>query len=87
MTHYIDLRILGGLPVTFGCTVQPSDPEVGVNTPYIDDFYITAVNGKVVEKADWLEKRIDSRKGERDRIEQALWDEISARKEDARECF
>lgn len=72
MTRETDIRILGGLPVTIEYTVQGAEPDVGIMSGYVDDWYIVAINGRAVKKCDWLERRIDATKGERERIVEEL---------------
>lgn len=47
MTYEADIRILGGLPVTVAYSVQSAEPDVGIMSDYVDDWYIVAVNGRV----------------------------------------
>lgn len=72
MAHEIDIRILGGLPVTIEYSVQPAEPDVGIMSGYVDEWYVTAINGRPVKSCAWLDRRIDATKGERDRIVEAL---------------
>lgn len=72
MTRETDIRILGGLPVTIEYTVQGAEPDVGIMSGYVDDWYIVAINGRAVKKCDWLDRRIDATKGEGERIIEAL---------------
>lgn len=46
MAYEADIRILGGLPVTVAYSVQPAEPDVGIFSDYVDDWYIVAVNGR-----------------------------------------
>lgn len=41
-----DLIVLGGLPVTVNYFVNRAEPDVGIFSPYVDDWYITEVCGK-----------------------------------------
>lgn len=72
MAYEHDMTVLGGLPVTIEFTVQGAEPDVGIMSGYVDDWYITAINGRPVKKCDWLYRRIDATKGESDRIVEAL---------------
>ena len=72
MTYYTDTTILGGLPVTIGWVYSPAEPDVGIMSGGIDDWWIEKVNG-VKKKAGWLYKRID--RDEEDRIIQACLDD------------
>lgn len=74
MAQEIDLRILGGLPVTVEFTVAPAEPDVGIFSAYVDDWWITAINGRPVKNCAWLDRRIDATKGEEERIREALND-------------
>lgn len=63
MAYEADIRILGGLPVTVAYSVQPAEPDVGIFSAYVDDWYIVAVNGRVQKtkkgKAfDWIYSRL-----------------------------
>lgn len=78
MSYETDLRILGGLPVTIGYTVQPAEPDVGISDAYVDDWYIVAVNNRPY-KGEWLYNRIGAKKGERDRILEALNEDAGER--------
>ena len=77
MAYETDIRILGGLPVTIEYTTQGAEPDVGIMSGYVDDWYIVAINGRPVKKCDWLDRRIDATKGERDRIVEALNEDAS----------
>lgn len=72
MAYEHDMTVLGGLPVTIEFTVQGAEPDVGIFSSYVDDWYIVAINGRPVGKCDWLYRRIDATKGESDRIVEAL---------------
>lgn len=72
MAYEIDTTVLGGLPVTIEYTVQGAEPDVGIMSSYVDDWYIVAINGRAVKSCDWLDRRIDATKGERDRIVEEL---------------
>lgn len=68
-----DITILGGLPVTMKYTVYPAEPDVGISSEYVEDFWITHVgNRKVKKDPKWLYARIDKKKGESERIIQTL---------------
>lgn len=55
----IDLRILGGLPITVAYTVAPAEPDVGIFSEGVDDWWITHVGGRKVKGfPDWLLRRI-----------------------------
>lgn len=77
-----DIRILGGLPVTIEYSVQGAEPDVGIMSAYVDEWYVVAVNGRAPKKPkptsfDWVHARIDAKKGEADRIVEEL-NEIAA---------
>jgi hypothetical protein len=72
MAYEIDTTVLGGLPVTIEYTVQGAEPDVGIMSSYVDEWYITAINGRAVKKCDWLDRRIAATKGETDRILEEL---------------
>lgn len=77
-----EIRILGGLPVTIEYDVQGAEPDVGIMSAYVDDWYIVAVNGRAPKKVkptsfDWVYNRINATEGETDRILQEL-NEIAA---------
>ena len=67
-----DITVLGGLPVTIEYTIAPAEPDVGIMSSYVDDWYIVAINGRSVKKCDWLDRRIAATKGEIDRIREEL---------------
>lgn len=71
--HETEIRILGGLPVTVEYSVQGAEPDVGIMSPYVDDWYIVAVNGRAPKKVkstsfDWVYRRIKATEGEERRI-------------------
>lgn len=72
MAYEHETTVLGGLPVTVEYTVQGAEPDVGIMSSYVDDWYIVAINGRTVKKCDWLYKRIDATPGERDKLVEAL---------------
>lgn len=77
-----EIRILGGLPVTIEYDVQGAEPDVGIMSAYVDDWYIVAVNGrypksKKAKGFDWLYARIKATEGEERRIIDEL-NEIAA---------
>lgn len=57
MAYSADILILGGLPVTVEFTVQPREPEVGIFEEWVEEWWITHVNGRKY-KGNWLDKRI-----------------------------
>ena len=42
----VETTVLGGLPVEVDFAVYPAEPDVGIFSPYADDFKIVAVGGK-----------------------------------------
>ena len=68
MAYEHETTVLGGLPVTIEYDVQGAEPDVGIMSSYVDDWWIVAINGRAVKKCDWLYRRIDATKGESDRI-------------------
>ena len=72
MAYEHETTVLGGLPVTIEYTVQGAEPDVGIMSSYVDEWYITAINGRPVKVCRWLDKRIEETKGETDRILEEL---------------
>lgn len=68
MAYEIDTTVLGGLPVTIEFTIQGAEPDVGIMSSYVDEWYITHINGRAVKKCDWLDRRIAATKGETERL-------------------
>jgi hypothetical protein len=65
----MDIRILGGLPVTVEYSICPADKSVGIEYGYVDEWYITHINDRKCKKQpQWLYNRIDKCKGEEERI-------------------
>lgn len=58
MAHELETTVLGGLPVTIEYTVAPAEPDVGIPSAYVDEWYVTAINGRTVKKCDWLYRRM-----------------------------
>lgn len=59
ITRDIDLRVLGGLPITVAYTVGRAEPDVGIMSDYVDDWWITHVGGRKVKGfPDWLLRRL-----------------------------
>lgn len=64
MSYYHDTTVLGGLLVTIGFTVQPAEPDVGIFSEYVDDWWIEAIAGRPVrrkEKTDWIDRRMTAK--------------------------
>lgn len=68
MAYEIDTTVLGGLPVTIEYTIQGAEPDVGIMSSYVDEWYITHINGREVKACNWLDKRIAETKGETERL-------------------
>ena len=69
MSREADITVLGGLPITVEYTVQPAEPDVGIMSPYVEDYWITWVGTRRVKtEPKWLTKRIFDKKGEDERI-------------------
>jgi len=80
------VTILGGLEITVEFKACRAEPDVGLMSDYFEDWSICEIAGRPLRKkesADWLYRRIDSRKGEEDRILQACYDAM----EDARNDY
>lgn len=80
------VTILGGLEITVEFKACRAEPDVGLMSDYVEDWHIVEIAGRPLRKkesADWLYSRIDSRKGEEDRILQACYDAM----EDARNDY
>lgn len=64
-----NITVLGGLPVTVEFSIVDADPDVGIFDAYVDDWYISHINGKICKKSPvWLYNRIAARKEETERI-------------------
>lgn len=72
MAYELETTVLGGLPVTIEFTVAGAEPDVGIMSAYVDEWYITHINGRAVKKCDWLDKRIAETKGETDTLIEAM---------------
>ena len=56
------ISILGGLPVTVSYTIQGPEPDVGINSSWVEDFEITHIAGRKVKRASnaaWLYTKLD----------------------------
>lgn len=58
MSYTHETRVLGGLPVTVGFNIQPAEPDVGIFSAYVDEWWIEEVNGRPIKKDDWIRNRI-----------------------------
>jgi len=73
MPYEFDMSILGGLPVTIAYTTTNYDNrDCGGGINDVDEWWITAVNGRKIANSNWLLKRIDST-NQRDEITQACY--------------
>lgn len=73
MTYEHEMRILGGLPVTVEFTIDGAEPDVGIMSDGVGEWWIVAVNGRYAKKGakapfQWVEDRIAKTKGEEQRI-------------------
>lgn len=65
----IEMTVLGGLPVTINASIAPAEYDVGIMSDYVEEWYISEINGRKVKKSpEWLYRRIAKMKGEEDRI-------------------
>lgn len=77
----LELKILGGLPVTIEFDIEPADPSVGLMSACVADWHISEINSKPCKKPpQFLYYRIDAKAGEEERI----IDEINKHIVDAR---
>lgn len=59
ITRDIDLRVLGGLPITVAYTVGRAEPDVGIMSRYVDDWWITHIGRRKVKNSpEWLLLRL-----------------------------
>lgn len=57
--HDIDLLVLGGLPITVAYKISRAEPDVGIMSDYVDDWWITHVGGRPVKNSpEWLLRRL-----------------------------
>lgn len=54
-TVSFDTTVRGGFPVTVDANIYPADRSVGINRPYVDDFFLYTTKGK---RAKFLEHRL-----------------------------
>lgn len=57
----VDVTVLGGLQITVEFTTSGAEPDVGIMSSYVDEWYITHISGRPLrkkEKCDWLYDRI-----------------------------
>lgn len=71
-TFSFDTTVLGGLPVEITCTIEESDPSVGIFESYVDEWYISGVGGKTQKNTQWIEKRLTD--SDRETIEEECYE-------------
>ena len=79
------VKVIGGLEITVEFTPCRAEPDVGLMSDYVEEWYISEIAGRQLHKkesADWLYRRIEARKGEEDRILQACYDAMDNAKND-----
>lgn len=79
------VKVLGGLEITVEFSMGRAEPDVGIMSDYIDEWYIIEIAGRPLrknEKCDWLYNRIDAAK-EDDKVSQACYDAADAYREQA----
>ncbi len=72
-----EIRVLGGLPITVEFSPCRAEPDVGIMSDYVEEWYIVEIAGRPLrkgEKCQWLYDRIEAKKGEEDRILQACFE-------------
>lgn len=75
--HEVDIRILGGLPVTVSAYVESADPSVGIFEPYVGSYDITYIGNRACKNPpDWLYKRIAKTDLAHENILDAITDEL-----------
>lgn len=70
----VEMKILGGLPVTVRFLVRPADTEVEEPGDYIEDYEIVSRSGKPL--GEWVQRRVKETEGEERRIMQACFDSL-----------
>lgn len=72
-----EIRVLGGLPITIEFSPCRAEPDVGIMSDYVEEWYVVEIAGRPLrkgEKCQWLYDRIEAKKGEEDRILQACFE-------------
>lgn len=73
MPQEVDVRVLGGLPITVAYSTYKAEPDIGIFSPGIDEWWITAINNKKCKKEpEWLYNKIKSTPGEEERLLEKL---------------
>lgn len=65
MAREIELKVLGGLPVT-----------IAYRRNYREDWEVVAINGRYVKNPQWLYRRLDASDGANERIREAIEDDL-----------
>lgn len=76
----VDIKVLGGLPVTVKVWIQSEDPEVGIFYPYIED-YILCHHKTGKPHTQWIYNRIE--KDGSDKVYDAIWEALEESKRQA----
>lgn len=77
-SHEAEVTVLSGLPITCGFSVAPPDRSVGISSAYVEDWWIEAINGRKAKHPEWLVRRIQSVKGEEERLTEKLMEHAEA---------
>ena len=80
-----EVTVLGGLPITVEFRKCGAEPDVGIMSDYIDEWYIVEIAGRPLrkkEKCDWLYARIEKAK-EEDKICEACYNAAEGYREQA----
>lgn len=61
----MEIRVLGGLPLTVAVEIEPKDPSVGIfaDSVNVDILYIGSRKVRIGERSNWLRKRIEAHHG------------------------
>lgn len=60
MQNEVQVSVLGGLNVDVAFSVAPAEPDVGIFSPYVDNWQIVGVNGKRKKNTDWISNRLSA---------------------------
>lgn len=69
-----DILILNGLPVTV--RVKLMHPDESCDIPVVEDWNITAINGKPTSNAEWLHKKIGREPTEEDNVSDLINEQL-----------
>jgi hypothetical protein len=73
----VNVKVLGGLPVTVEVDIAPAERDVGIMYPYIDDWSIIAINGRKLKKpTSWLNRKIERNPVEYQRFIDSCYDAL-----------